>query len=208
MSSSCLNLLLLSYGYDPFEGYDGLQRHGFEIQRYWLTPDYTCGADFSAFNLVGLDGLMPPESILELLQTQQKKETSKFIIFNLQENIHNAVNYLQAGARGILTGKHEQQEVADIFQAVHQGAIYIDYDVAQKLAMRHIKKILEPFDTLSSREFDVFCLIAEDFPITYIANQLTISLKTVFNCQTAIRRKLNVQHNDQFKLIAKNNGLI
>ncbi|MDP2178573.1 LuxR C-terminal-related transcriptional regulator [Methylicorpusculum sp.] len=208
MSGNCLNLLLLSYEHDPLAGYDCLQRHDFEIQRYrfnHISRDY---ADFSAFHLVGIDGLMPPDSILELLQTQQNKETNKFIIFNLQENIHNSVNYLQAGARGILTAKHEQQEVADIFKAVHQGVIYIDNDVAQKLAMRHIKKILEPFDALSSREFDVFCLIAEDFPITYIANQLTISLKTVFNCQTAIRRKLNAQDNDQFKLIAKNNGLI
>nr|WP_305891514.1 LuxR C-terminal-related transcriptional regulator [Methylomonas sp. SURF-1] len=67
---------------------------------------------------------------------------------------------------------------------------------------------MEPFNTLSSREFDVFCMLAEDFALQDIAEQLGISRKTVSNCQTSLKLKLGLQGRPTMKKFAESHGLI
>nr|WP_305890925.1 LuxR C-terminal-related transcriptional regulator [Methylomonas sp. WSC-7] len=74
--------------------------------------------------------------------------------------------------------------------------------------MRQIKKQLEPFSALSSREFDVFCLLAEDCSLQAIASQLGISSKTVSNCQTQIKLKLAIDNRGSLRKFADCHGLI
>nr|WP_225587876.1 LuxR C-terminal-related transcriptional regulator [Methylomonas fluvii] len=74
--------------------------------------------------------------------------------------------------------------------------------------MRQIKKQLEPFVSLSSREFDVFCLLAEGCSLQTIATQLGISSKTVSNCQTQIKLKLAIDNRDTLTEFANSHGLI
>lgn len=74
--------------------------------------------------------------------------------------------------------------------------------------MRQIKKWLEPFISLSSREFDVFCLLAEGCSLKTIAERLGINSKTVSNCQTAIKLKLALDSRQAIKTFAKYHGLI
>jgi DNA-binding CsgD family transcriptional regulator len=74
--------------------------------------------------------------------------------------------------------------------------------------MRQIKKTLEPFVVLSSREFDIFCLLAEGCSLQTIAEQLGISSKTVSNGQTQIKLKLGIDNKQQFRQVAKIHGLM
>jgi len=86
--------------------------------------------------------------------------------------------------------------------------LYLEKDLIQILALRQIKKILQPFSQLTAREYDVFCLLAENYSIQTTASLLSISAKTAFNCQTKIRKKLTLKNQLEITQFAKKHGLI
>ena len=60
----------------------------------------------------------------------------------------------------------------------------------------------------ASREFDVFCMLAEGCSLQVMANQLGVSSKTVSNCQSQIKAKLDLEARDEIIKFAKKHGLI
>lgn len=122
--------------------------------------------------------------------------------------VSRALAYLQAGVVGVADFSSDQRRLAEIARRVQGGAYYLDPDIAQVLAIRHVKRLLEPFSALSSREFDVFCMLAEGFALQDIAEQLGISSKTVSNCQTSLKLKLGLDGRDAMKEFAESHGLI
>lgn len=119
-----------------------------------------------------------------------------------------ALAYLQAGVVGVADFGSDHRRLADIAHRVQNGSYYLDPDIAQVLAIRHVKRLLEPFSALSSREFDVFCMLAEGFALQDIAEQLGISRKTVSNCQTSLKLKLGLEDRPAMKKFAESHGLI
>lgn len=115
---------------------------------------------------------------------------------------------LRAGATGVLDREHPAAELAAIVRHVLAGEYYLDQNIAQLLAVRHIKKLLAPFTALSSREFDVFCLLAEGCSLQAIGEQLGISRKTVSNCQALLKLKLGMRNRRDMVNFAKSHGLI
>lgn len=131
-----------------------------------------------------------------------------WLVINMDKNIQQAIKYLQAGASGILNSPCNQKHLGDLITTVNNKKLYLDQDLQQTLALRQINKTLEPFSLLTSREFDVFCLLAEKFSIDYIADDLKISTKTAFNCQSQIRKKLRLKNQQQITQFAKRHSLI
>lgn len=129
------------------------------------------------------------------------------IIVKLYDSSH-AIAYLQVGVTGLLDSFHNLEQLADIIRDVYLGEYYLDQSIAQLLAMRQIKKMLEPFSALSSREFDVFCLLAEGGSLQSISTKLGINSKTVSNCQTLIKLKLSLDSKQAIKKLAQIHGLI
>jgi len=119
-----------------------------------------------------------------------------------------ALAYLQAGVVGVADFGRDNRRQAEIARRVQGGAYYLDPDIAQVLAIRHVKRLLAPFNALGSREFDVFCMLAEGFALQDIAEQLGISRKTVSNCQTSLKLKLGLQGRPAMKKFAESHGLI
>ena len=100
--------------------------------------------------------------------------------------------------------KSKRTEVTELYY----DQLYLETDLVQILAMRQINKTLLPFKQLTAREFDVFCLLAEDYSIQTIAQQLSITTKTAFNCQAQVRKKLNLRNQQHIVEQAKNYGLV
>lgn len=132
---------------------------------------------------------------------------SRWMVINQGRVPHQILKYIRAGAAGVLKGA-DAIALQDCVKTIERGGICLDPDMAQLLAMRQIRKILAPFDVLSSREFDVFCLLAEGYPVAYIAEDLGISTKTAFNCQALLRKKLGLDNQAQMTEFAKQHGLI
>ncbi len=159
-------------------------------------------------DIVFFDVQIGIESILKqvyLYQHQNKK--MKWIVIHL-ENVHLSLQFIKAGASGVLTTFCEKEVLLNSIQTVSENKLFLPDDLIQALALRQLKKILHPFVQLTAREFDVFCLLAENYSIQTIAEELSITPKTVFNCQTQLRQKLSLKNQQQIELLAKNNGLI
>ncbi len=156
-------------------------------------------------NLIFFDANLT-EATIELLISQYAP--CNWLVYNLNNNIQQSLQYLQTGASGILTTTCTQQALKKILQLNAQKQLYIEKELSQILAFRQLKKMLTPFSLLSAREFNIFCLLAEDYSMQYIADNLLISLKTAFNCQTQIRKKLGLQKQHKIIKFAKKHGLI
>ena len=75
---------------------------------------------------------------------------------------------------------------------VAAGEVHIDGEIAQRLAFQKTRGRSTPFSHLSTREFEVFCLLAEGLNVADIAKRLSLSYKTVANYSTQIKGKLEV----------------
>lgn len=146
------------------------------------------------------------DTLLWISQLQSMAPNCKLIV-QTGKSFNRACACLQAGVRGILDTCHDTNQLAEIVKQIDVNRYYLDMHIAQLLAIRHIKKLLEPFTELSSREFDVFCLLAEGCSLQTIANQLGISSKTVSNCQTQIKTKLGLTSREALVNFAQKHGL-
>ena len=159
-------------------------------------------------NLVIFNAQLGKESIVEQVHIyHQHNKQIKWLVTHL-DDIHQSLQYIHLGASGITTGSCDKETFQRFLQSITNDQLYLDDDLTQILAFRQLKKILEPFSRLTPREFDVFCLLAENYPIKTIAAELNVTEKTAFNCQTQLRKKLNVKNQQHAYHLAKNNGLI
>lgn len=158
-------------------------------------------------DLVFFDAALGTDDITQQIQLyQQKNQRIKWLVINVTD-IQQSLQYLQLGASGILTQPSEKT-LQDCLQSISNGQLYLEADFIQILALRQIKKTLLPFKQLTAREYDVFCMLAEDYSIQTIGELLSITTKTAFNCQAQLRKKLEIRkHQGIFKL-AKKHGLI
>lgn len=140
-----------------------------------------------------LDMSMPGKSGIELIR-QLKAENPRLPILILsmhKEDIY-AVRALRAGASGYLCKDNAESQLEAAIRKVAGGGLYINQDVAEKLAIEVIggnSKAL-PHTQLSDREYQVFRDIAAGQGITEIAQRLNLSVKTVSTHKARIMQKM------------------
>ncbi|MBD9355458.1 LuxR C-terminal-related transcriptional regulator [Methylomonas albis] len=204
---SVIRLLLPAPGFAEISlNPEELEKQGIVVMT--TEPNTAEPVNFAALDLAMIDGEAALQDNLNLIdQIKAIAPSSKFVVLLRHSSAH-AVSYMQAGVTGLLAALPDAVKLAEIIRKLVQGDYYLDQDIAQLLAMRQIKKQLDPFISLSSREFDVFCLLAEGCSLQTIALQLGISSKTVSNCQTQIRLKLAIDSREKLTKFANAHGLI
>jgi len=175
-----------------------------DVEFYYADDIESSLYDQKKIDLIFFDQQEQQEKIIK----QAAQLNQQWLVFNLENNIHQSLQYLQAGASGIIYQLKNISKIKHIIQEIDQQQIYLEAELTQVLALRQIKQIITPFNLLSPREFDVFCLLAERYSIQMIADTLLISSKTAFNCQAQIRKKLNLKTQIEIIQFAKKNRLI
>lgn len=153
-------------------------------------------------SLPGIGGL---EAIRRIVA---RKSDARILVFSMHEDTAFVEQALHAGARGYI-GKSSAPNV--LVEAVTQlagGNVYLDPDIAQRLAVQKIKGPSSPFARLSTREFEIFRLLAEGISINDIARRLSLSYKTVANYTTQIKNKLEVDSVAELARLAIRHGLV
>ncbi|MCK5830438.1 MAG: response regulator transcription factor [Methylococcales bacterium] len=159
-------------------------------------------------DLVFFDAKLGKERIFQEVHLyHQNNKQIKWIVIH-SNDVYLSLQFIQIGASGILTDPCDKEKLEHSIQSVLEGLIYLDENLIQILAFRQIKKLLHPFEQLTAREFDVFCLLAENHSIQALAEALSITTKTAFNCQTQLRKKLKIKNNSQLIDLANNYSLI
>lgn len=125
-----------------------------------------------------LDIAMPNESGLSLLQRlRQQRPTFRAIILSIYDTNAFVQSAIDAGAGGYLTKRCGPHELVQAVRAVSSGGLYLCADALR--ALRHTPQPAKELQVLTPREKEIFDLLVNGLSVKTIAQQLTLSHKTV-----------------------------
>lgn len=144
-----------------------------------------------------LDISLPDRNGIDLLkQLKQETPSLKVLICSLHHEDAYALRALRAGAAGYLS---KQCASSTLLHALHQvatGRKYIGAELAQELAAQVGSDIdAEPHQRLSDREYQTLLKLATGMTVTEIAEQLTLSVKTISMYRTRLLQKMRMHNN-------------
>ncbi|GBE03513.1 MAG TPA: response regulator transcription factor [Nitrospirae bacterium] len=151
------------------------------------------------YDMVLLDISMPGRSGLDVLkQLRSEKPALKILILSMHPEEQYAIRALKAGASGYLTKESTPHELTEAIKKVSIGKKYVSASLAETLASHLETTVEKPLhEALSNREFEVMCMIASGKTVKEIAEDLSLSVKTISTYRTRILGKMNMKNNSQ-----------
>lgn len=162
------------------------------------------------YDMVLLDISMPGMSGLEVLkQLKIEKPKLPVLVLSMHPEEQYAVRVLRAGASGYLTKESAPDELITAIRKISQGRKYITSSLAERLASEMEIDSDKPLhEMLSDREYQVLRMIASGKTITQIAEDLSLSIKTVSTYRTRIMEKMNMKTTAEMMHYAINHHLL
>ena len=154
-------------------------------------------------NMPGIGGLEATRRILA------NHPEVKVIILTVHADDPYPARLLEAGASGYLTKTCGPEELVTAIRKVHEGERYIGADIARQLALSMLPGGgRSPFDRLSQREMQVMLMVTQGHSIQEIADQLSLSPKTVSTYRYRIYEKLGVSNDVELTHLAMRYGML
>ncbi|HLK58277.1 MAG TPA: response regulator transcription factor [Chthonomonadaceae bacterium] len=149
------------------------------------------------WDIVILDLNMPGRSGLEVLtELLYYKPHLPVLILSMHPEDQVAVRVLKAGASGYMTKDSAPEELVNAIRKIRGGGRYISPALAETLVFSLQNEVDKPLhEALSHREFEVMRLIARGKPLSQIAGELCLSVKTISTYRTRLLEKLALQSN-------------
>lgn len=156
-----------------------------------------------------LDISMPGPGFLEVLRrVKGHRPELQVLVLSVQPEEQYAVRALRAGAGGYLTKDRSPAELAKAIRQVAMGRKYVTGSLAERLAAElDSPSEKEPHETLSEREYQVFCLLGAGKTVGDVAETLALSPKTVSTYRTRIMDKMKLENNAEMIRYAIERGL-
>ena len=144
--------------------------------------------------LVILDISMPGRNGLELIKLiRQERSRLPVLIFSMHHEEQYAVRAIRAGASGYLSKDSDMDLLLPALRKLVAGGRYISPKVAELLAMDMAPQSEDlPHTSLSDREFEVFSRIVRGTSLTAIAQELSLSIKTVSTHKSNLLHKMQM----------------
>ena len=144
--------------------------------------------------LVILDISMPGRNGLELIKLiRQERSRLPVLIFSMHHEEQYAVRAIRAGASGYLSKGSDMDLLLPALRKLVAGGRYISPKVAELLAMDMAPQSEDlPHTSLSDREFEVFSRIVRGTSLTAIAQELSLSIKTVSTHKSNLLHKMQM----------------
>jgi len=162
------------------------------------------------WGLVVLDLSMPGRNGLELIKLlKSERPKLPILIFSMHQEEQYAVRALRAGASGYLSKEGDTDLLLPAMRKVASGGMFISPKVAELLASDASPNTLDlPHISLSNREFEVFSRIVRGDSLTAIAEELSLSIKTVSTHKSHILVKMNMSSNVELVRYSIENNLL
>jgi len=152
-----------------------------------------------AFDMVILDISLPGRSGIDALKQLKKVNPNlPVLILSMHPENQYALRVMKSGAAGYLTKESAPEEMINAVRKIHKGKKYISANLAEELAnFLNGNTIQLPHQKLTDREYEVLMRIAEGKSLTAIANNLSLSVKTISTYRSRILKKLNKENNSE-----------
>lgn len=173
-------------------------------------PEALASFKSSPCDVVLLDIAMPGRSGLDVLK-QLKSDSPRVavLMLSMYPESEYAVRCLKAGASGYLTKESVSEELVRAIRVVAQGRKYVSQSLAERLAtVLGDDADRPPHEALSDREYQVLCLLARGRTPTQVADELSLSVKTISTYRTRILAKLRLETSAQLVHYAIRNRLV
>lgn len=157
-----------------------------------------------------LDITMPGKSGLDsLIEIKQRKPGLNILILSMHPEEEIAVRALKTGASGYLNKDSVPGELIAAIRKVAAGGKYISSNLAESILLSLQKDNEKPLhEELSEREFQVLCLLASGHSLSKIAEDLSLSIKTISTYRSRILDKMSLKTNVDLTHYAIKNKLV
>lgn len=143
-----------------------------------------------------LDMNMPGKSGIELLtEIKTLRPKIHILVLSIHPEDKFAIRTLKAGASGYLCKDTALEELVVAIRKINSKGRYISINLAEQLAF-DITPDSEtlPHEQLSNRELEIMFMLVSGKKVKKIAEELELSLSTVFTYRVRIFEKLNISN--------------
>ena len=149
------------------------------------------------WDIVVLDINMPGKSGLESLKEMKIRfPRTPVLILSMFGEDQYGLRAIKAGASGYLKKVSAPMELVTAIRKIVNGGKYINPSLAEKLADVIDKPNTEfSHDKLSDREYQIMCSIASGKSAEEIAEDLVLSIHTVYSYRNRILEKMQLKSN-------------
>jgi two-component system, NarL family, invasion response regulator UvrY len=147
--------------------------------------------------VVVLDLSMPGIGGLECIRRIcDRVPEAKILVFSVHEENVYVSRALEAGAKGYITKSSAPNILVEAILKIAAGGMYFEPGLEKSypnFAGNHLAEVdyKNLMNTLTPKEFDIFCLLAKGLTTHKIADELCLGYKTVANYATQIKTKFN-----------------
>lgn len=165
-----------------------------------------------AYDLLILDINIPDDNIFDfVMYLQAVKPEQKILMFSTNNEELYATKFFKLGVKGYLSKQAPDSEIKNAVRTVMNGRIYLSEGMQHFMTSKYLtedsNKPSNPFDQLTTREFEIVSLILKGESTKEIGNILNLQISTVSTHKTNIFNKLNVKNVLQLSELARLNGV-
>jgi len=162
------------------------------------------------YEIVVLDINMPGKSGLEALKEMKIRNIKvPALILSMFSEDQYGLRAMKAGAAGYLKKVSAPTELVTAIRKIVSGSKYISQSLAENLADIVDIDLKKPFhENLSDREYQIMCLISSGKSAEEIADELVLSINTVYTYRNRILEKMHLKSNVELTQYAIQNRLI
>ena len=156
-----------------------------------------------------LDISMPGRSGLEVLRdARDHYPRLPILVLSSAPEEQLAIRVLKAGAAGYLNKQTAPEGLVEAVRKLVSGGRYVSTRLAEKLAAELGRAEKAAHESLSDREFQVMQMLSAGQSLKEIADELSLSVKTISTFRGRILEKLKLQNNVELAHYAREHRLL
>ncbi len=160
-------------------------------------------------DIVVMDLSMPGIGGLEAIRKIKiYDKKAQILVFSVHESDIFLERCLHEGVLGYITKRSAAKTMIEAVRQVAMGEVFIGQELQVYLTKDRGKKDNPIFAMLSTREFEIFLLLAEGKTVNEIAELLKLSPKTVGHHYTSVKSKLMASTTAELTRLAIREGLL
>lgn len=159
-------------------------------------------------DVVVLDVSMPGMGGIEgLRRLRSRHADARVLLLSMYDDPAFVARAMKMGAMGYISKNSAADSLVKAITEVLRGKQYFSEDIADQMELQD-KDADSDTLALSTREFEIFRLLAEGRSVSAIADDLSLSPKTVSNHRSRLMEKLNLKTTAELVHFAIRQGIV